>query len=91
MATRKKQAKGKTEKALGISTRAVHGGEEKFKYADSITVPIVQTSTFIFQDENDVKEHTTGKKKRFEYARYGSPTSRTAELKLADLEGAEDA
>jgi cystathionine gamma-synthase len=74
-----------------MSTRAVHGGEDRFKYADSITVPIVQTSTFVFKDENDVREYTAGRKQRFEYARYGSPTSRTAELKLAELEGAEDA
>lgn len=75
----------------GISTVAVHGGETRFKYADSVTVPIVQSSTFVFKDEKDIKEYTSGGKFRFEYARYGSPTSRTAELKLAELEGAEDA
>ncbi|HOC93032.1 MAG TPA: PLP-dependent aspartate aminotransferase family protein [bacterium] len=78
-------------KQMGISTLSVHGGEERHKYADSVTVPIVQTSTFVFQDENDIREYTSGKKKRFEYARYGNPTTRTAELKLAALEGAEDA
>ncbi|HOX28612.1 MAG TPA: PLP-dependent aspartate aminotransferase family protein, partial [bacterium] len=49
------------------------------------------SSTFIFRDENDIREYTSGHKKRFEYARYGTPTTRTAELKLAELEGAEDA
>ncbi len=91
MATRKKHSKTIAKKKQGISTRSVHGGEERVKYADSVTVPIVQTSTFIFRDENDIREYTSGKKKRFEYARYGSPTTRTAELKLAELEGAEDA
>ncbi|MFA6450537.1 MAG: PLP-dependent aspartate aminotransferase family protein [bacterium] len=90
MATRKKTEK-KTTKIPGISTVSVHGGEERSKYADSVTVPIVQTSTFIFKDENDISEYTSGRKKRFEYARYGNPTTRTAELKLAALEGAEEA
>jgi cystathionine gamma-synthase len=90
MATRKKATKAKIRKQ-GYSTLAVHGGEDRLKYADSVTVPIVQTSTFIFQDEYDIAEYTSGKKKRFEYARYGNPTVRTAELKLAALEGAEEA
>ncbi|HPN93088.1 MAG: Cystathionine gamma-lyase [bacterium ADurb.Bin236] len=90
--TKKKLSnKPATAKQMGISTLSVHGGEERRKYADSVTVPIVQTSTFVFQDENDIREYTSGKKKRFEYARYGNPTTRTAELKLAALEGAEDA
>ncbi len=88
-------SKGRTSKdknvKRGLSTIAVHGGEDRNKYADSLTVPIVQTSTFIFRDEIDVQEYTSGNKKRFEYARYGTPTARTAELKLAELEGAEDA
>ena len=90
MAARGKSTKEKT-KQWGISTLAVHGGEDRVKFADSVTVPIVQTSTFIFRDEVDVREYTSGRKKRFEYARYGSPTTRAAELKLAELEGAEDA
>jgi cystathionine gamma-synthase len=94
MATRKKQKKTAAavkERRPGISTLSVHGGEQRFKYADSVTVPIVQTSTFIFKDEKDIEEYTKGGKIRYEYARYGNPTTRTAELKLAELEGAEDA
>ena len=87
MATLNKSAKANVKKQ-GYSTLAVHGGEDRLKYADSVTVPIVQTSTFIFKDEIDIAEYTSGKKKRFEYARYGNPTVRTAELKLAALEGA---
>ncbi len=88
---KKKETKKDSNIKRGVSTRSVHGGEKRGKYADSVTVPIIQTSTFIFKDEKDIKEYTSGRKERFEYARYGSPTVRTAELKLAELEGAEDA
>ena len=75
----------------GFSTLAVHGGEERKKYCDSVTVPIVQTSTYVFHDEKDIKDYTSGKKSRYEYLRYGNPTVDVAEKKLALLEGAEAA
>jgi len=75
----------------GISTTAVHAGEARKKFADSLTTPIVQTSTYIFHDEVDIAEYTSGKKYRYEYLRYGNPTVDAAERKLADLEGAEAA
>lgn len=75
----------------GISTLAVHGGEERKKYCDSVTVPIVQTSTYVFHDEKDIAEYTSGRKFRYEYLRYGNPTITVAEKKLAELEGAEAA
>jgi len=73
-----------------MSTRAVHAGEGRLKYADSITTPIVQTSTFTFKDSKEIEAYTKDKKDRFEYGRYGNPTEKIAERRLADLEGAED-
>ena len=73
-----------------IFTRAVHGGEDHFKYADAITTPIVQTSTFVFKNSEEIKRYTSKKLARYEYGRYGNPTQRAAEKKLAELEGAED-
>jgi len=73
-----------------IFTRSVHAGEEKYKYADSITVPIVQTSSFVFRDMEDVRSYTSKERYRYEYGRYGNPTQKAAEIKLAALEGAED-
>ena len=73
-----------------IATRAIHSGEERVKYADSLTTPIVQTSTFTFKDSNEIREYTQENKKRFEYARYGNPTELVAQKRLANIEGAED-
>ena len=73
-----------------IATRAVHAGEPRKRYADSITTPIVQTSTFVFADSKEIDNYTHKGKMRYEYGRYGNPTATIAEKRLADLEGAED-
>ena len=75
----------------GSATRAVHGGEEKKKFGGAITTPISCTSTYVFEDTAELSDHFEGRVERYEYGRYGNPTMRTAEKKLAALEGAEDA
>ncbi len=74
-----------------ISTDCVHAGEDRFKPHDSITTPIIQSSTFVFKNSEDIKRFTQDKHFRYEYGRYGNPTQRAAERKLATLEGAESA
>ena len=71
----------------GISTRCVHVGEIHWKR--SLTTPITQTSTFIFENMQEVQDYTSGIVKHYEYGRYGNPTRQAAEEKLADLEGGE--
>jgi cystathionine gamma-synthase len=78
-------------RAAGFSTRAIHAGEERRRYADSITTPIIQAATYTFADTKDIEAYTRGGKERFEYGRYGNPTEKIAMRRLADLEGAEDA
>ncbi len=73
-----------------MSTRAVHAGEPRKKYADSLTTPIIQTSTFTFQNSKHIEDYTKKGKEHFEYGRYGNPTVKIAEKRLANLEGAED-
>ncbi len=75
----------------GLSTDCVHAGEDRIKPYDSITTPIIQSSTFIFKDSEDIRHYTEKKHFRYEYGRYGNPTQRAAEKKLATLEGAEAA
>ncbi len=75
----------------GLSTRSVHSGEVRYNEYGSITTPIVQTSTFIFKDIDEIKKLAQGVQGRFEYGRYGHPTQLAAEKKLADIEDAEDA
>jgi len=72
-----------------MATRAIHAGEDRQRYADSITTPIVQTSTYAFKDSKEIEAYTKKGKERFEYGRYGNPTEKVAERRLADLEGAQ--
>ena len=74
-----------------IATRAVHSGEVRFNEYGSVTTPIVQTSTFIFRNVEEIRKLADGDMERFEYGRYGHPTQLAAERKLAALEEAEDA
>jgi cystathionine gamma-synthase len=74
----------------GVSTRSVRGGERRHKGEDALTTPIFQTATFTFEDSEEVRAYNAGEKQRYEYGRYGNPTLRACELKIASLEGAED-
>jgi cystathionine gamma-synthase len=86
----KSSSNKKTRGNQSMSTRAVHAGEPRKKYADSLTTPIIQTSTFTFQNSKHIEDYTKKGKEHFEYGRYGNPTAKIAEKRLADLEGAED-
>jgi cystathionine gamma-synthase len=77
-------------KGPGFSTLSIHAGEDRRRYADSITTPIVQTSTYAFKNSKEVEAYTKHGKARFEYGRYGNPTEQVAQRRLAALEGAED-
>jgi len=74
----------------GDSTRAVHGGERSHQASDAVTTPIFQTSTYWFPDSETLKAFQEGRLSRDEYGRYGNPTTRAVERKLAELEGAEE-
>jgi len=68
----------------------VHAGEPRQKPGHALATPIIQTATFTFADTQELKDHFDGKIERIEYGRYGNPTQRIAETKLAALEGAGD-
>lgn len=67
------------------STRAVHSGENN-KHFHSVTTPIVQSSTFTFDDTSDLIAYKLKQNNRIEYGRYGNPTTEAVEKKLADLD-----
>jgi cystathionine gamma-synthase len=77
-------------KALGFSTLAVHGGEPRPKLGNSLATPIIQTATYTFADTDELHAHFQRRIEREEYGRYGNPTQRIAEQKLAALEAADD-
>jgi cystathionine gamma-synthase len=75
----------------GDSTQSVHGGEQRQKFANSVTEPIAQTATYVFDSLSEFEEYKQGKRAHFEYGRYGNPTVSAAESKLAALDHAESA
>jgi cystathionine gamma-synthase len=75
----------------GPSTLAVHAGEDRQKCGHSITDPIFAASTYTFADTQSVIEFIEQKQPREEYGRYGNPTEKIVERKLAALEGGESA
>jgi cystathionine gamma-synthase len=80
-----KQPPGKTP-----ATLAVHGGEDRTRAQHALTEPIVQTATYSFADTRALTDYMEGKVAREEYGRYGNPTVRAVEQKLAALEGTEE-
>jgi cystathionine gamma-synthase len=71
-------------------TTSVHGGEPKAFAYDSQTLPIVQTATYTFENTAALVAYMEGQTEREEYGRYGNPTVRVLEERLAVLEAAED-
>ncbi|WP_394821958.1 trans-sulfuration enzyme family protein [Pendulispora albinea] len=80
----------KLESHHDIATVAIHGGEARERAHDAVTTPIVCTATYTFSSTDALRDHFEGRVEREEYGRYGNPTVRTAERKLATLDGAED-
>ncbi len=76
---------------FGPSTLAVHGGEDRQKDRNSITDPIYPAATYTFADTQSVIDYIEQKQQREEYGRYGNPSERVVERKLAALEGGESA
>ena len=60
----------------------------------TLTAGIAQTATFTFDDSDDLERYMRGEDadpEREEYGRYGNPTVREVERRLAALEGTDDA
>jgi len=80
---------------LRLGTKVVHAGENRPRAYHAVTTPIVQCSTYAFEDTVEIQDYLARKEAgvpdRHEYGRYGNPTQRVAERRLAELEGAEEA
>ena len=75
----------------GRDTDVIHRGEDQPWQIDSLTVPICETTTFVFDSAEQVRLYQEGKVKKYLYSRYANPTVVAAEQKLAALDGAEAA
>lgn len=73
----------------GPSTRSVHDGDLSLRYEGAINTPIFQSSTFAFPTNDPRTWEGEVPQDSYIYSRYGNPTVRAVEDKLASLEGAE--
>ncbi len=89
--TNKPSASAPNQSDLGFSTLAVHAGEERIKPSFSITDPIFCSATYTFADTQALLDFVEHKQPREEYGRYGNPSEKVLERKLAALDGGEDA
>jgi cystathionine beta-lyase/cystathionine gamma-synthase len=79
------------EPSPGFATRLVHAGEMPDPVTGAHGVPLYGNATYAFRSFDQVREYQAGKIPHYLYARYGNPTVRCFELKMAALEGAEAA
>ncbi|HVP55754.1 MAG TPA: aminotransferase class I/II-fold pyridoxal phosphate-dependent enzyme [Candidatus Eisenbacteria bacterium] len=73
------------------ATRCVHAGEDRHGESAALATPITQTSVFVVPGLAELRRYAEGNRNIYLYARYGTPTVKAAEDKIAALEGAEDA
>jgi cystathionine beta-lyase/cystathionine gamma-synthase len=66
-------------------------GEGVNRAAEPLTTPIYETTTFVFDNAEEVRAYNEGKSSKFLYTRYANPTVTPVEDKIAALEGAEAA
>ncbi|WP_243291043.1 methionine gamma-lyase [Bacillus sp. FJAT-47783] len=74
-----------------FETEMIHSLIEKQDHYKSLTPPIYQTSTFVFDNAEQGQARFSGEEEGFIYSRLSNPTVRELEQKLARLEKGEDA
>jgi methionine-gamma-lyase len=79
------------KKTEGFSTKAVHAGEKWDPTTGAAITPIYETSVFGFTSTKQLIGVISQKTDGYVYTRYGNPTWRAAEKKMAELEAGEDA
>ncbi|MBN2191490.1 MAG: aminotransferase class I/II-fold pyridoxal phosphate-dependent enzyme [Polyangiaceae bacterium] len=76
----------------GAQTRAIHAGETPDPITHASAPSIAMSTTYVVSDASaQFSANALGEEAPFVYCRWGNPTVRQLELKLADLEGAEAA
>jgi cystathionine beta-lyase/cystathionine gamma-synthase len=75
----------------GPATELIHAGEADRGIAVPLTTPIYETTTFVFDNAQEVVDYNEGRSQKYLYSRYTNPTVVTVEKKLAALDRAEAA
>jgi methionine-gamma-lyase len=74
-----------------FATLAVHAGEAPCKVTGALDTPIYQSTTFVSADSDEMAAVYGEEKPGFMYTRYGNPTIRALEKKVAAIEQGEAA
>ena len=72
-------------------TVCIHAGKTGLNPHGALATPLYQTSTFVFDSAEQGAARFAGEEPGYIYTRLGNPTTRELELKVAALEGMEDA
>ena len=75
----------------GAATELIHAGEVDRSASVPLTTPIYETTTFVFDNAQEVVAYNEGRSAKHLYSRYTNPTVISAEQKLAALDRAESA
>ena len=75
----------------GPATELIHAGETETSAPAPLTTPIYETTTFVFDNAQEVVAYNEGRSNKHLYSRYTNPTVIAAEKKLAALDRAESA
>jgi cystathionine beta-lyase/cystathionine gamma-synthase len=78
-------------KTRGVATELIHCGEDMPVRADAVGIPIYETTTFLFENADEVRRYQEGTVSKYLYSRYANPTVVATEQKLAALDRAEAA
>ncbi len=73
------------------ATRLIHVADGINEDAAPLTTPIYETTTFVFENAQQVRDYNEGRSAKFLYSRYANPTVLAVEEKIAALEGADSA
>ncbi|WP_076420421.1 methionine gamma-lyase [Colwellia sp. UCD-KL20] len=74
-----------------VETQAIHSGRINDEQYGSLATPLYQTSTFTFKNAEQGANRFAGEEEGYIYTRLGNPTTRQLEMRLAAMEGTEDA
>jgi cystathionine beta-lyase/cystathionine gamma-synthase len=75
----------------GPATELIHAGEVDRIAAVPLTTPIYETTTFVFDNAEEVRAYNEGRSSKYLYSRYTNPTVVSVEQKLAAIDHAEAA
>jgi len=76
---------------MNINDILIHHGEDREKYFNAVAPPIIQSSNFVFDSVEQLREKISDEINHHVYSRGNNPTVEILRKKVAELEHAEDA